>query len=70
MEIDNKRSVGLRYASLASQMMIMLLLAVWAGHKIDKITNWKIPLFLILFPLISLSLSLWQLTRELNRPKK
>jgi len=60
----------MRYAGLATQWMFMLLIAVWAGHKIDKMMNWKIPLFLILFPLISLSLSLWQLMRELNKPKK
>ncbi len=60
----------MKYMGLASQWMIMLLLAVWAGHKLDILTNWKLPLFLILFPLISLSLSLWQLMRELNKPKK
>ncbi len=68
---DNLKPLnGMRYAGLTTQLMIMLLLAVWAGHKIDKITNWKIPLFLILFPLISLSLSTWQLIKELNKPKK
>ncbi len=59
-----------RYAGLATQWMVMLLIAVWAGHKIDTLTKWKIPLFLILFPLISLSLSLWYLVKELNKQKK
>ncbi len=59
----------MRYAGLATQWMAMLLIAVWAGHKVDIFTKWKLPLFLILFPLISLSLSLWQLIRELNKPK-
>ncbi|MCF8450191.1 MAG: hypothetical protein K9G49_10010 [Taibaiella sp.] len=60
----------MRYAGLATQWMVMLLVAVWGGHQIDKQTNWKIPLFLILFPLLSLSISLWQLVKELNSSKK
>lgn len=70
MENNRKPQNMMRYAGLASQWMIMLLLAVWAGHKLDILTNWKLPLFLILFPLISLFLSMWQLIKELNRPKK
>ncbi len=60
----------MRYASLATQWMAMMLLGVWAGYKLDKKLNWKLPLFLILFPLISLAVSLWQLIRELNKPQK
>ncbi len=60
----------MRYATLATQWMLMLLLAVWAGHKIDSNINWKVPLFTILCPLASLALSLWQLIKELGKPKK
>ena len=60
----------MRYTSLATQWMVMLLLAVWAGYKLDKKLNWSVPLFLILFPLISLALSLWRLIKELNKPGK
>ena len=65
--IDNS---AMRYAGLATQWLVMLLLAVWAGYKIDGMLKWRIPLFLILFPLISLSFSLWKLIKELNGPKK
>ena len=60
----------MRYAGLATQWMVMMLIGVWAGYKLDKLINWKVPLFLILFPLISLSFSLWKLIKELNGPKK
>lgn len=66
-DIDNS---SMRYAGLATQWLVMLSLAVWAGYKLDSRLKWKMPLFLILFPLISLSFSLWKLVRELNRPKK
>lgn len=60
----------MRYAGLATQWMVMMLVGVWGGYKLDKLINWKVPLFLILFPLISLALSIWQLIRELNNQRK
>ena len=69
MNKNQNTNSAMRYASLATQWMVMLLLAVWAGYKLDKKLNWRLPLFLILFPLISLALSMWQLIKELNRRK-
>lgn len=59
-----------RYAGLATQWMVMLLLAVWAGLKLDSRTGWKFPLFIILLPLIALGYSLWQIVKEFNKPRK
>jgi len=59
----------MRYAGLATQWMVMMLIAVWAGLKLDQKIGWK-ALFVVLFPLISLVLSMWQLMREFNKPKK
>ena len=70
MSEPQKSQSAMSYASLATQWMVMLLLAVWAGHKLDEKLNWRVPLFLILFPLISLALALWGLIKELNKPKK
>lgn len=58
---------AMRYASLATQLMVMLLLAVWAGYKIDLYLNWKFPVFLILFPLLALVLSLIKLIVDLSK---
>ena len=60
----------MRYLGLGTQWMAMLLLAVWAGYKIDQRTGWNFPLFLILLPLIALGYSLWQIIREFNKPGK
>lgn len=70
MEKDQNTNNTMRYASLATQWMVTLSLAVWAGYKLDKKINWRLPLFLILFPLISLALLLWRLINELNKPTK
>ncbi len=70
MASPNKYANSARYASLASQWMILLLLAVWGGRKLDGWTAWKFPLFTIILPLLALCLSLWLLIKELNKPKK
>ncbi len=70
MSTSDKNNNAMRYAGLASQMMVMLGVGFWAGFEIDKRLAWKIPVFLILIPLIALIISLWQLINELNKPKK
>lgn len=61
----------MRYAGLATQWMVMLLAAFWIGWNLDfKWIGWKFPLFLILLPLIALGISLWQIIKEFNKPKK
>jgi F0F1-type ATP synthase assembly protein I len=66
----NKFNNSMRYAGLATQWMVLLLVAVWLGYKLDyKWIGWNFPLFLILLPLIALGYSLWQVVREFNKPQ-
>jgi membrane protein DedA with SNARE-associated domain len=60
----------MRYAGLATQWMVFMLVAVWGGHKIDNRLQWKVPVFIIVLPVIALILSMWQLIKELNKQKK
>lgn len=60
----------LRYAGLATQWMALMLIAVWGGYELDKITGWNIPVFVIVFPVIALIYNLWQVIKEFNKPKK
>ncbi len=60
----------MRYAGLATQWLVMLLLAVWAGYKVDGWLGWGVPVFLVLLPLVALSVSLWKLVKEFNNPQK
>jgi F0F1-type ATP synthase assembly protein I len=69
MERNEKPKELMRYSGLATQWMAMLLISVWAGYKLDHWIHLK-ALFLILLPVGSLSLSMWQLIKELNKPKK
>jgi F0F1-type ATP synthase assembly protein I len=67
---EKKYNNSIRYAGLAMQWMVMLLLAFWAGYKLDQWTGWKFPLFLIVLPLLALGYSLWQVVKEFNKPRK
>jgi hypothetical protein len=56
----------LRFAGLATQWAVMLGLAVWVGLWLDERMGIK-ALWIIILPLVALTVSLLQLIRELNR---
>lgn len=70
MSDTRKNNNTMRYVGLGSQMMGMLLAAVFIGYKADEAIGWKFPVLLVTLPLIALVVSLWQLIREFNKPKK
>ena len=59
----------MRYAGLATQWMVMMLAGVWVGLKLDKYLQWRVPVFVILFPLVALVISLIGIVKEFNRKK-
>jgi F0F1-type ATP synthase assembly protein I len=63
----NSNKLLLRYAGLAFQMMATLGLAVFVGYKIDQRTGWRIPVFMIIFSLLGLTLLLWQIIKDTRR---
>jgi len=60
---------SLRYAGLATQWLVMLLIAVWAGIKLDQKIH-SSPVCTILFPLVAVFLLLWQVIKEFGKPQK
>jgi F0F1-type ATP synthase assembly protein I len=40
-----------RYSGLAFQMIGIILVTVWGGVKLDKLTGWKTPVFTIVLSL-------------------
>ena len=68
---DNKGKFGnaMKYAAVGTQMLVLLGLGVWGGLALDEYANTK-PLFLIVFPVLALFISLYQLYKQLVKPKK
>jgi hypothetical protein len=60
----------MQYAGLATQWLVMLGLSLWAGIAIDKRISAASRIFTITLPLLALTVSLWQLIKKLNNPKK
>jgi len=70
MSTPNQPQNMMRYAGLATQWLVMLLIAAWAGIKLDQKIKWTVPVCTILFPLAALLFLLWQVIKEFSKPKK
>lgn len=64
----SKRSKDVfQYAGMATEMLAMLGIAVFAGYELDLRLAWKVPVFLIFFPLVALAVFLWCLIKATGR---
>jgi F0F1-type ATP synthase assembly protein I len=70
MSDQGNKTSAMRYVGLGTQWMALLLVAVWGGYKLDEMTGWKFPVFIVTLPLVALCVSLWQLIKEVSKTKK
>ncbi len=61
-QIDNY----LKFSGLAFQMIFIMGLAAWGGHTLDKYLEFKIPVFTVIFAIISLVGILYSLIKSLT----
>ncbi len=54
-----------RYSSIAMQMLVIILLGIWGGVKLDGLVNFKFPLFTVLLSFISVGLAIYVVIRDL-----
>lgn len=62
-----KSSSIIRYAGLATQLLVGIAIGVYAGIYIDKKINLGFPLFLWLLPLLVVILALYKLVKDINK---
>jgi len=48
-----------KYTGLAFQMSGIILVAVWGGQKLDKLTGWHTPVFTIVLSLLGVFASIY-----------
>jgi F0F1-type ATP synthase assembly protein I len=48
-----------RYSGLAFQMLGIILVTVWGGVKLDKLTGWNTPVFTIVLSLLGVFASIY-----------
>lgn len=58
-----------RYAGMATQLLVLLGIAVWGGLKLDERLGFR-ALLVIILPVVALIISLWQLIRSFNKPNE
>lgn len=53
-----------RYSGIAFQMIAIILVTVWGGVKLDKLTGWKTPVFTIVLSLLGVFAAIYTVVRE------
>jgi hypothetical protein len=67
---SDNRSLLLKYAGLATQWIIIILVSIYAGKKSDIWFRFKQPLFAWILPLLSILGMLIHIIRDTSAPKK
>lgn len=53
-----------RYSGLAFQMIGIILITVWGGVKLDKLTGWQTPVFTIVLSLLGVFAAIYTAIRD------
>ncbi|MDZ7743545.1 MAG: AtpZ/AtpI family protein [Bacteroidota bacterium] len=59
-----------RYTSIAFQMIVIILIGVFGGIKLDEWVGWSFPVFTVILSILSVILSIYYVTRDLIKWKK
>ena len=68
MKADPRKNLNdyARYSGMAIQMLVIILLGVFAGFKLDQWLHTK-PVFTVILSIFSVALSIYVVTRDLLR---
>jgi F0F1-type ATP synthase assembly protein I len=59
-----------RYSSIAFQMLIIILIGVFGGMKLDQWIHLSVPVFTIVLSILAVILSIYTVTRDLLKTPK
>jgi F0F1-type ATP synthase assembly protein I len=59
-----------RYSSIAFQMLIIILVGVFGGIKLDKWMHLSVPVFTIILSILAVILAIYTVTRDLLKSTK
>ncbi len=59
-----------RYSSIAFEMLVIILIGVFGGLKLDEWLKLSVPVFTIIFSMLAVVLSIYTVTRGLLKSKK
>ena len=54
-----------KYSGMATQMLVIILLFIYAGYRLDKYLQWEFPVFIISFSFIGVIVAIFVVVKEL-----
>lgn len=63
------RNAYMRYASMGTQMLVIIGLGVFGGYKIDKWLELKIPVFTLILSLLSVAAAIYLSVKDFIKKK-
>jgi F0F1-type ATP synthase assembly protein I len=54
-----------RYSGIAFQMLVIILLGVWGGVKLDEWVEFQFPVFTVVFSILAVILSIYYVVKDL-----
>lgn len=54
-----------RYSSIAMQMLVIILVGIWGGVKLDELVSFEFPLFTVLLSFMSVGLAIYVVIKDL-----
>ena len=58
-----------RYSSIAMQMLVIILLGVFGGYKLDQWLKLSFPVFTVVFSLLSVVIAIYTVVKDLLKKK-
>lgn len=58
-----------KYSSIAMQMLVIILLGVFGGYKLDEWLSLSIPVFTVVLSLLSVVIAIYTVTKDLINKK-
>lgn len=58
-----------RYSNIAIQMLVIILLGVFGGFKLDRWLELQFPVFTVILSLLSVVLAIYLVTKDLLKKK-
>ena len=58
-----------KYSSIGIQMLVIILIGVFGGVKLDEWIAWEFPVFTIIFSILSVFLAIYYVTRDLLKKR-
>jgi len=68
---QNKNNLNsyVKYSNIAIQMLVIILLGVFGGYKLDKWLELQFPIFTVILSLLSVIMAIYLVTKDLLRKK-